>query len=207
MRDKDVAQSSGAVIQHLDPRVLRTRKRVVHAVARLLADRGIAGVTMERVASEAGVARSTLYRYWDGPDALVAEMVDAFVDLPDVPDSGDLQRDLFSLLAGLADLLRHGSQWAQVLPSVIAAARVEPEIRRRVDRQTANRIEAVRVVLRRAAQRRLLGPKTDVEVLVDQLVGPLYYRCLVRDVETDEAWVHEHLATVLTPLVPTLRPA
>jgi AcrR family transcriptional regulator len=207
MRDKDVAQSSGAVIQHLDPRVLRTRKRVVHAVARLLADRGIAGVTMERVASEAGVARSTLYRYWDGPDALVAEMVDAFVDLPDVPDSGDLQRDVLSLLAGLADLLRHGSQWAQVLPSVIAAARVEPEIRRRVDRQTANRVEAVRVVLRRAAQRRLLGPKTDVEVLVDQLVGPLYYRCLVRDVETDEAWVNAHLATVLTPLVATLRPA
>jgi AcrR family transcriptional regulator len=207
MRDKDVAQSPGAVIQHLDPRVLRTRKRVVHAVARLLAERGIGGVTMERVASEAGVARSTLYRYWDGPDALVAEMVDAFVDLPDVPDTGDLHGDLAQLLRGMADQLHRGSQWSQVLPSVIAAARVEPEIRRRVDRQASTRVGAVRAVVERAAQRGLLSSDIDVDAVLDQLIGPLYYRSLLRDVDTDAAWVDEHVAAVLQGMAPSLRPA
>jgi AcrR family transcriptional regulator len=186
---------------------LRTRKRVVHAVSRLLAERGIGGVTMERVASEAGVARSTLYRYWDGPGALVAEMVDAFVDLPDLPDSGDMARDVASLLGGLADLLRRGSTWAQVLPSVLAASRVEDEIRRRVERQTATRVEALRTLLERAAQRHLLVSGVDLDMVVDQLVGPLYYRCLVRDVETDGEWVHEHVASVLEGLTRNLRPA
>lgn len=207
MRDKDVAHSPMAVVQHLDPRVLRTRKRVVHAVSRLLAERGIGGVTMERVASEAGVARSTLYRYWDGPDALVAEMIDAFVDLPDVPDTGDMARDVANLLVGLADLLRRGSTWGQVLPSVIAASRVEDEIRLRVDRHTATRVDVLRSLLERAAQRHLLVSGVDIDMVVDQLVGPLYYRCLVRGVDTDGEWVHEHVASVLESLTRNLRPA
>lgn len=207
MRDKDVAHSPMAVVQHLDPRVLRTRKRVVHAVSRLLAERGVTGVTMERVASEAGVARSTLYRYWDGPDALVAEMVDAFVELPDLPDTGDMARDVAALLGGLADLLRRSSAWGQVLPAVIAASRVEEEVRRRVDRQTATRVDMLRTLLERAASRHVLVSGVDLDMVVDQLVGPLYYRCLVRDVETDGHWVHEHVASVLEGLTRNLRPA
>ncbi|MPY91512.1 MAG: TetR family transcriptional regulator [Acidimicrobiia bacterium] len=207
MRDKDVAQTPGAVAQHLDPRVLRTRKRVVHAVARLLAERGIAGVTMERVASEAGVARSTLYRYWDGPDALVAEMVDAFVDIPDVPDSGDLRRDLVNLLGGMAEQLQSESTWAQVLPSVIAAARVEPEIRRRADRQASTRVDALRAVLDRATERHQLDTHVDLDVVLDQLIGPLYYRSLVRELDTDRGWVQDHVAAVLHAQSPSLRPA
>lgn len=207
MRDKDVAQTRGAAVQHLDPRVLRTRKRVVHAVARLLAERGIAGVTMERVASEAGVARSTLYRYWDGPDALVAEMVDAFVDLPDAPDTGDLQHDLSTLLNGLADLLRGGSPWSQVLPAVLAASRVEPEIRRRVDRQAATRMGALRAVLDHGARRRDLVADIDLDAALDELIGPLYYRCLVRGLDTDATWVEGHVAAVIRANAGSLRPA
>lgn len=204
MRDKYVAQTPGAVIQHLDPRVLRTRKRVVHAVARLLAERGIGGVTMERVASEAGVARSTLYRYWDRPDALVAEMVDAFVDLPDLPDTGDVRTDLARLLGGLADLLRRSSPWALVLPSVLAAARVEPEIRARVERQAAARNEALRLVLQRAVNRNELPADLDLEAVLDQLVGPIYHRCVVRDLETNQLWVERHVDVLLTGLRPSL---
>lgn len=207
MRDKDVAHSPIAVVQHLDPRVLRTRKRVVHAVSRLLAERGIAGVTMERVASEAGVARSTLYRYWDGPEALVAEMVDAFVDLPDLPDTGDMTRDVAGLLGGLAELLRRSSTWGKVLPSVIAASRVDEKIRRRVERQTATRVDLLRKLLDRASQRHLLVSGIDVDMVVDQLVGPIYYRCLVRDVDTDGDWVDEHVTSVLEGLTRHLRPA
>jgi AcrR family transcriptional regulator len=162
---------------------------------------------MERVASEAGVARSTLYRYWDGPDALVAEMIDAFVDLPDVPDSGDMARDVANLLVGLADLLRRSSTWGQVLPSVIAASRVEEQIRLRVDRHTATRVDVLRSQLERAAQRHLLVSGVDIDMVVDQLVGPLYYRCLVRQVDTDGEWVHEHVASVLEGLTRNLRPA
>lgn len=207
MRDKDVAQSPTSVIQALDPRVLRTRKRVVHAVARLLAERGLSGVTMERVASEAGVARSTLYRYWDGPDALISSMVDAFVDLPDVPDTGDVQRDVVTVLSGMAEQLRPSSPWGQVLPSVVAAAHVEPEIRLRVDRQAATRVDALRAVLARASQRHVLGQAVDIDLLLDQLIGPLYYRSLVRDVDTDSDWVVEHVSSVLDGLKRNLRPA
>lgn len=187
--------------QHLDPRVVRTRKRVVNAVARLLAERGIAGVTMERVASEAGVARSTLYRYWSGPEALVAEMVDAFLEPPAADETGDLRRDLAVVLEDMAGLLGHGSHWSQVLPAVIAAGRVDGDIARRVERQAALRVDAVRKALEEGQARGQLPASADLDVICDELVGPLYYRRLVRDVDTDPDWVDRHVDVVLAGYV------
>ena len=77
----------------------------------------------------------------------------------------------------------------------------------RPQRQTAARVDVLRTVLERAAQRHLLVSGVDLDMVLDQLVGPIYYRCLVRDVETDGEWVEEHVASVLEGLTRNLRPA
>src|SRR4051794_7113552 len=55
----------------VDPRIARTRPHVLDHARRLLEEQGAGGMTFSSLAARAEVARQTLYRYWDSPEALV----------------------------------------------------------------------------------------------------------------------------------------
>ena len=61
----------------IDPRVERTRERVHRATLEVLAAKGWGGLTIDGVAAEAGVARTTIYRHWDDKRALVMDALRA----------------------------------------------------------------------------------------------------------------------------------
>ena len=52
-----------------------TVEAIVHAGARVLADRGWAGFTTNRVAEVAGVSIGSLYQYFPGKEAILAELI------------------------------------------------------------------------------------------------------------------------------------
>lgn len=57
----------------------RQRARLLAACAEILADRGVEGVTLAAVGAAAGLARSSVYQYFDSAPALIAAVVeDAF---------------------------------------------------------------------------------------------------------------------------------
>ncbi|MGY1624180.1 TetR/AcrR family transcriptional regulator [Geodermatophilus sp. SYSU D00965] len=107
-----------------DPRVTRTRQRVLEVARTLLVEHGPAGLTHSAIATTAGVSRQTLYRYWPTPVDLVAEMVRGRVGRPGTPasDASSALRDhLEALRASYEDL---AAQAAYAL--LIAAAASEP---------------------------------------------------------------------------------
>jgi TetR/AcrR family transcriptional regulator, mexJK operon transcriptional repressor len=53
-----------------DPRVRRSRERVLDAARRVFLDDGYHGATLERVAAEAGIAKRTIYNLYADKDAL-----------------------------------------------------------------------------------------------------------------------------------------
>ncbi len=55
-----------------DPRRTDTSARITEATFALLAEHGLAGVTMSAIASHAGVARQTLYNHFPDVDSIVA---------------------------------------------------------------------------------------------------------------------------------------
>jgi TetR/AcrR family transcriptional regulator, transcriptional repressor for nem operon len=57
-----------------------TRRRILQAAARLIAERGAAAVSLEDVEREAEVGRSQLYHYFDGRDDLLRSVVDVTTD-------------------------------------------------------------------------------------------------------------------------------
>jgi AcrR family transcriptional regulator len=59
---RQVGRHTGGVAP--DPRITRTRERVLGAAWELLNEVGFDGVTVELVSERSGVARSTLYRHW-----------------------------------------------------------------------------------------------------------------------------------------------
>ena len=85
-----------------DPRIERTRRVVLDAALALLVERGYGEVTIEAVAAESGVAKSTIYRHWPGRLELIN---DAFLELKPtlpVPPDGDVRERLVVVLEHLA---------------------------------------------------------------------------------------------------------
>jgi AcrR family transcriptional regulator len=67
-----------------DPRVLLRsgirRSQIVDAARGLLAERGDAATSVDAIAERAGLAKSTLYAYFDGKEAILSACVDAARD-------------------------------------------------------------------------------------------------------------------------------
>ena len=65
------------------------------ATLELLADRGVAGMSIEEVASRAGVGKATIYRRWSSKGALALDAFLAeFRQQQPLPDTGTLRGDL-----------------------------------------------------------------------------------------------------------------
>jgi len=76
------------------------------AILRLLADVGYGALTMDAVASEAGVGKATIYRRWRTKEELVVDTVSELnAELAGPPDTGSLEGDLRGLLRAMVALV------------------------------------------------------------------------------------------------------
>jgi AcrR family transcriptional regulator len=158
----------------------QARQAVLEAADDLLAERGFAGVTIEGVAARAGVAKQTIYRWWPSKVDILLEAFteDAAQDLTP-PDHGDLGDDLRAHLRATADFLTASDPGA-VFRALTGQAQHDPELaaRLRADYVEPQRARD-RIPLRRAVERGQLAADVDVDLALDQLLGPIYYRVLV----------------------------
>lgn len=170
-----------------DPRVARSRARVLDAVASLLVETGVQEVTVEAVMARSGVARATVYRHWPTRQELVLAGLRHLVPppLPPIVVDGTLSQRLTSSLGELARQMAV-EPWAHAIPALLEAARREPEIAAATARFVADRQAPLRAVLRDAVEDGSL-PSVDVELALAQLLGPLVYRRLITSEPIDEA--------------------
>lgn len=81
----------------------RARQAVLEAADGLLVEKGFAGVTIEGIASSAGVAKQTIYRWWSTKtDILLDAFLQDATEALTPPDHGDLAADLGAHLHQLA---------------------------------------------------------------------------------------------------------
>jgi AcrR family transcriptional regulator len=173
----------GAKVVHRGNRHKRSeeaRQAVLEEADNLLVERGFAGLTIEGIAARAGVAKQTIYRWWTSKtDILMDAFVDDAAEAMTPPDSGDLAADLRIQLARLADFLTRSDAGA-VFRALAGQAQHDADVatRLRADHLSKQR-ERDRVPLRRAVERGELPPETDLDLVVEQLLSPIYYRVLV----------------------------
>ena len=171
----------GSVPRMRVPRATRVRTSVLGSAGRILRRRGYAGLTMERVAAESGVAKTTLYRRWPTKAALC---MDLYLDVAGRelrdPDTGDVGCDL----RAIADTVVHLQTRTVAGPAfvgLIAEVLLSPRTRRAFLAEFAERRrELTRTVLRRAIQRRQLRADTDVDLVIDVIGGATTFRLLQR---------------------------
>src|SRR6266542_4438530 len=179
----------------------RARARVLRAAIEVLADGGLPGFTMEAVALRAGASKTTVYRRWPSRSALlVAAMDEAFQPL-ETPTTGDLRGDLLALMVASEALL--GSQpFPRLLAAVIDAAEHDVSLAGLHFELTERRREPVRTVLAKAAARGIISSTVDLELVIDLLVGPAFYRLFVAHRPFPPGYAADVVDFVLAALAP-----
>lgn len=175
----------------------RTLERALQTVAKILRREGYARLTMERVAAESGLAKTTIYRRWPTKASLcMALYLDvAGRELAD-PDTGDVANDL-KHIANAVVHLQTRTVAGQAFVGLIAEAQVNPETRPAFMAEFAERRrEVTRLVLRRAIQRGELRAETDIDLVIDVLGGAVTFRLL-----QGHAPLTTHFADALVTLV------
>src|SRR3984893_170687 len=72
-----------------------TRERILQAAAELIAEKGVAGMSLDDVRSRTGASRSQLYHYFENRDDLVHAVIDVTTDVV-LNNQGELLYDLGS---------------------------------------------------------------------------------------------------------------
>ncbi|MEW2507114.1 MULTISPECIES: TetR/AcrR family transcriptional regulator [unclassified Amycolatopsis] len=154
---------------------------ITEAVLDELAEVGYGRLSMEAVAKRAGVGKSALYRRWRSKQEMISAVVSEFsVSRAPTPDTGSLRGDLRESMQAVYDWLTH-PRFARILPDLIAEGARDPEpaddLRTRIG---GPRRDAARPLFERAIKRGELPAGIDVELAMDLLAAPIYWRLVVR---------------------------
>jgi AcrR family transcriptional regulator len=166
------------------------RAAVLAAAGHILLRDGMRAMTFDRVATEAGASKMTLYKWWPSPGALAAEAY--FTQSRgalDFPDTGDLRADLITQVSAFVRFLKYEGAEKPV-SELIGAAQMDPDLAQAWSESYAlPRRELARVRLRSAQRQGQLRDDADLDIIVDQLWGACYHRMLVLKVPFDETIV------------------
>jgi AcrR family transcriptional regulator len=151
---------------------------VFEAALGLLASRDYREISVETLAERAGVSRTTIYRRWPSKAAVVAAAVSSlYLDRVEVPDTGALSEDLVALLSETYRVMANGD--GRVLEQLVRQSGQNPELVEVVSSILYARRRLYATMLNRAIARGELPPEMDQELLLDLLLGPLWFRLLV----------------------------
>jgi AcrR family transcriptional regulator len=149
------------------------------AALEVLAERGWRGVTIDQIATRAGVARTTVYRrHGSLHGILLMLMGDIYAQVP-VPDTGNVETDLIALMRDVAAVWRDPDH-VHYLSALVAAQHEDQGLADAYHAQFRHRRDATTAIVTRAITRGELPPDTDADLLLDFLAGIVAQRILLR---------------------------
>jgi AcrR family transcriptional regulator len=169
------------------PREEATEQAITTAARQVLADKGVARMSMEHVAAKAGVAKSTLYRRWPSKVELAVHAVAATFDEIEIEDNGSLAADMRAGIGEAARLMRDPSTGGAYAALLAESARDPEGVGQQVRESLSTRLHAlVATSVERAIGRgEIRQDMIDVDLLADVVVGSVMHRALVTGVPDD----------------------
>ncbi|HZD00291.1 MAG TPA: TetR/AcrR family transcriptional regulator [Actinomycetes bacterium] len=162
------------------PRSERAHQAILQATTELLLEQGFAEMSVEGVASRAGVGKATIYRRWPSKADLVAEAIAQLSHkVLDPVDTGSVRGDLI-VLSEQAFHTQEAGDVTQIMIKLMSERARHPELQDAFMRRVVQpRRRVVADVLERGIARGELRQDVDVELLVDLLAGVIMYRSLL----------------------------
>ncbi len=185
------------------PRSTECELAILQATRELLVEGGVRGLTIEKAAARAGVAKTTIYRRWRDKDelalAVVLDMVEQVVMLPEL---GDTRRELLAFVNAAVEVLG-STLMGRVMQGLVSDLATDPELAQAFrDRVVSVRDAEVERLVQRGIERGDLRPDTDAGSAHELLIGPVYYRLLLTGQPLDRAFARRTVDAVLRAFAP-----
>jgi len=188
------------------PRSEQARRAILAAALDIVRDEGYRAATIDSVAKRAGVARTTIYRWWP---SIAALLVDVLLELgmvtaPPPALGGDPLRAIrleMRRIAAVTDELT-----GRLYSVLVGEAQHDPQIRvELLERLIKPRREAAARAVREAQARGLLRDDINPGVVTDLFYGPIFYRMLSGHEPTTERFATQVFERVRDGLAPMKR--
>ncbi|MEV4399141.1 TetR/AcrR family transcriptional regulator [Nonomuraea sp. NPDC049607] len=166
--------------RHPERRSEQSAKAVVQAALELCQEIGYAKVSIEGIASRAGVGKNTIYRWWPSKAAVLLDgLLELWGGAAPFPDTGDIVADLKAQMrAAVASLIADpvGLHYRALIGEAQHDAALAQDLHERLIRPMVLRAnERIELAQRQGQIRGDLDP----ELVVELLYGPVYHHWLL----------------------------
>ena len=180
------------------PRRVATGHAILKATREILADAGVHGLTVEGVAARSGVAKTTIYRRWRSKEDLaLAALLEVIRKEPPARYLGSTRAALNGYLGQLIKNV-NSRLYGRILRGLISELAIDRQLAKGFREQVlARRVSAITGLLARGIEGGELRPDLDLELAVDLLLGPIYYRVLMSGEPLTSAFVERLVDAVM----------
>jgi AcrR family transcriptional regulator len=169
------------------PRDERVDAAIMASTLDLLAEVGPTGLSVDEVATRAGVSKTAIYRRYSTKDDLVVAAIATLNELlPAEPPPGSARDALVAMVSAWWE--QYSSPNGQLFPRVLAHAKNNPRMFCSFyDQVMEPRRDLYRTAIRRGIETGELRPDTDVELMTTLIVASSVYTLQVRTSGRDAA--------------------
>ncbi len=187
------------------PRSEEAHQAILDATLALLVESGFSALTVEGVATRAGVGKATIYRRWRSKIHLVIE---AFRQLPGLEEvnSGSVVSDLEKMLADYLHMF-NSTPLSVVVPSLAGERRHNPELSELFDPLLRERRQPIIRALERGVERGEIRSDLDLDLAADLIFGPIVMRVFFTGAKIHPKIVGPVINAVLQGITPRQKPA
>ncbi len=177
----------------------QAHQEILNATSALLDELGYKKLSIEAIAARAGVGKQTIYRWWKGKADLVIEAFtqEAQIRAPE-PDAGALEQDLRVILLFI---FKEASEYSRgtglAAKSMMAEAQLDHDFLPTFLNLIRSWHGPFRHALEHGKARGELRSDTDLDAMVDMLMGATWYRLLLEHAPLDEAYADTIIRTLL----------
>ncbi|MEH1951029.1 MAG: TetR/AcrR family transcriptional regulator [Nostoc sp.] len=162
------------------PRSIHADQAILQATLDLLAEVGYESMSIEAIASRAGVGKTTIYRRYTSKEELVADAIESLRDDLAIPDTDSFWGDMDILIKNAAKKI-DSPLGRQTLALIVSTASSNPQFAEVYwTKYTKLRREAFSKILERAKSRGEIHKDADVDLIIDLVSGSLYYALIFK---------------------------
>jgi AcrR family transcriptional regulator len=160
------------------PRSARAERAILEATLLDLVDEGYEAMTIEGVASRAGVGKATIYRRWSGKEDLVAAALGTLNADVEIPDTGNVREDLTLLIQRYQHSTLDSVIGPMIARLVGTAVRNPHLIRMFLGNVGFPRMSAVQQILECGQLRGEVRRDVDTRLVIDMIAGTMLGRAV-----------------------------
>jgi AcrR family transcriptional regulator len=168
-----------------------TRRAVVLATIDLIDRLSYPSVTIDAIARESGISKSTIYRYWASRQAPILEAYTHKTNgLTAVVDTGNAVGDLRTYLQKLAFCLNFGGAASTISGLIVDAINDAEFAAHYRETMLRERRRTFILILRSGQERGQIRRDVDLTTAVDAMYGAVHHRLLISGLPIDDDFVN-----------------